>query len=467
KAKKTRKFAAVKRMLNPNDIRLKENQLKQKMKEEKEKEKSVRRVTQVASSMFLAHNTALVPPYRVLVDTNFINFSLQNKLELVSGMMDCLYAKCIPCITDCVMAELEKLGHRYRVALRIARDPRFERLKCSHSGTYADDCLVQRVTSHKCYIVATCDRDLRRRIRQIPGIPLMYPLVSHVLEAISRKGGPRPLFVALQGPQGSGKSYLSALLVAELRTRSLNTALLSLDDIYLPHAELVTLAELHPDNPLWRGRGQPGTHDVPLGLHVLSQLEEGKPVEIPRFDKSLYNGEGDRLPAGFAGGVVVDPPVDVVIFEGWCVGFYPVSIEKLDALWNGAWVDQSQQLGLGDSVQKQNVSDVNDTLKDYIPLWNFFDTFVQLQPTPSAEESPLSVVYLWRLEQEHNMKARNGGKGMSDESVKAFVDRYIPGYVFFGGGPAVGFGSEAPRWLGNSLRVHIDDKRMVVATETF
>ena len=50
--------------------------------------------TQAASSLFLQHNTALVPPYRVLIDTNFINFSLQNKLELMSGMMDCLYAKC-------------------------------------------------------------------------------------------------------------------------------------------------------------------------------------------------------------------------------------------------------------------------------------------------------------------------------------------------------------------------------------
>ena len=52
------------------------------------------RSTQVASSLFLQHNDALVPPYRVLIDTNFINFSLQNKLELISGMMDCLYAKC-------------------------------------------------------------------------------------------------------------------------------------------------------------------------------------------------------------------------------------------------------------------------------------------------------------------------------------------------------------------------------------
>ncbi|PWZ04252.1 hypothetical protein Zm00014a_027295 [Zea mays] len=32
------------------------------------------------------------PPYRVIVDTNFINFSIQNKLDLEKGMMDCLYA---------------------------------------------------------------------------------------------------------------------------------------------------------------------------------------------------------------------------------------------------------------------------------------------------------------------------------------------------------------------------------------
>lgn len=74
----------------------------------------------------------------------------------------------IPCITDCVIAELESLGPKYRIALRVARDPRFERLPCSHKGTYADDCIVDRITAHKCYCVATCDRDLRRRIRKIP-----------------------------------------------------------------------------------------------------------------------------------------------------------------------------------------------------------------------------------------------------------------------------------------------------------
>ncbi len=31
-----------------------------------------------------------------------------------------------------------------------------------------------RVFQHKCYIVATCDKDLKRRIRKIPGVPIMY-----------------------------------------------------------------------------------------------------------------------------------------------------------------------------------------------------------------------------------------------------------------------------------------------------
>ena len=74
---------------------------------------------------------------------------------------------------------------------RVARDPRFERLPCSHSGTYADDCLVQRVASHRCYIVATCDRELRRRIRKVPGVPLMYIVKRrYAIERLPDQGAP-------------------------------------------------------------------------------------------------------------------------------------------------------------------------------------------------------------------------------------------------------------------------------------
>ncbi|KAI9211946.1 hypothetical protein DS838_003160 [Geotrichum bryndzae] len=150
KAKKTRKFATMKRVMSAKDSRL-----------------------YVSSALFFQYNEAIKPPYQVIVDTNFLNFSIQKKIDLVRGMMDCLFAKCIPMITDCVMAELEKLGPKFRIALRLARDPRVKRLTCSHKGTYADDCIVQRVMQHKCYIVATNDADLKRRVRKVPGIPLM------------------------------------------------------------------------------------------------------------------------------------------------------------------------------------------------------------------------------------------------------------------------------------------------------
>lgn len=35
----------------------------------------------VSSALFFNYNTSLGPPYRVLIDTNFINFSIQNKVS--------------------------------------------------------------------------------------------------------------------------------------------------------------------------------------------------------------------------------------------------------------------------------------------------------------------------------------------------------------------------------------------------
>jgi len=175
---KTKAFAAVKRMISPKDARIKKPELNPnlaaKLEKKKEKEAAVRNVAQTPSSLFFSHNMSLGPPYHVLIDTNFINFSIQNKLDIMKSLMDCLYAKCVPCITDAVMAELEKLGPKYRVALRLAKDPRFERLPCVRQGNeYADDDLVERVTAHRIYIVATCDRDLKRRLRKIPGVPII------------------------------------------------------------------------------------------------------------------------------------------------------------------------------------------------------------------------------------------------------------------------------------------------------
>eukprot|EP01065_Artemidia_motanka_P032173 TRINITY_DN39211_c0_g1_i1.p1 TRINITY_DN39211_c0_g1~~TRINITY_DN39211_c0_g1_i1.p1 ORF type:complete len:227 (+),score=89.84 TRINITY_DN39211_c0_g1_i1:78-683(+) len=179
--KRKRKFAQMKKILDKDkqEHALKKQQKwsadRKKFKDAAASEfmaKEVQRVEQVHSQMYLSHNKALGPPYRVLMDTNFINFSLQNKMDVVQGMMDCLYAKVTPYICGCVMAELEKLGDKFKVALRLAKDPRFKRLECDR--TYADDCIVDTVKQHRIWIVGTMDKDLRRRLRKIPGVPIMY-----------------------------------------------------------------------------------------------------------------------------------------------------------------------------------------------------------------------------------------------------------------------------------------------------
>ena len=177
-AKKTRKFAQVKRVISRRDSRRKENAGKADAANAQKAKVTannyiIREVPQMPSSLFFQFNENLKPPYSVLVDTNFLSHTVQRKLPLLESMMDCLYAKCTPIITSCVMAELEKLGPKYRIALRIARDERWERLECDHKGTYADDCIVDRVMKHRIYIVATNDKDLCRRIRKIPGVPIM------------------------------------------------------------------------------------------------------------------------------------------------------------------------------------------------------------------------------------------------------------------------------------------------------
>jgi len=165
--KKTRKFTQTKRILGQRDSRLKKAPIQPK------NNNITHAIPQVPSSLFFSHNYALGPPYHILVDTNFISRSVQCKLDLLPTFMDLLYAKCSLMITDCVLAELEKLGKKYSIALRIAKDERWDRLRCDHKGVYADDCIVERIMKHRIYLVATNDRDLKRRIRKVPGVPII------------------------------------------------------------------------------------------------------------------------------------------------------------------------------------------------------------------------------------------------------------------------------------------------------
>ncbi|KAE8696167.1 Glycosyl transferase family 1 protein isoform 1 [Hibiscus syriacus] len=104
RAKKGPKVARMKKMVTQKAIKNYKEQVLNPNKKDLTKEKLPRNVPNVSSALFFTHNTSLGPPYRVLVDTNFINFSIQNKVFYVTFI---ILLQSTPCITDCVMAELE------------------------------------------------------------------------------------------------------------------------------------------------------------------------------------------------------------------------------------------------------------------------------------------------------------------------------------------------------------------------
>jgi D-glycerate 3-kinase len=195
-----------------------------------------------------------------------------------------------------------------------------------------------------------------------------------------------PLFVALQGPQGSGKTVVTERIRALLTDNTdkehgaFKVATLSIDDLYLPHAQLKALASTHPENPLLQGRGHPGTHDTALGLSLLRSLKginrsPANNVRIPRFDKSLFGGEGDRLPE--SEWTSIHGPLDIVLLEGWCVGFYPQSRQYIKQRINEV------PFGLDGMFDRsaytlEHILDVNQRLTEYAKWWDLFDICAQV-----------------------------------------------------------------------------------------
>jgi D-glycerate 3-kinase len=215
--------------------------------------------------------------------------------------------------------------------------------------------------------------------------------------------------VGICGPQGSGKSTTVAVVAALLEARGLKVATLSLDDLYLPRADREALArDVHP---LLRTRGVPGTHDVALGLAVLDGLAGQGETALPRFDKA----SDDRAPVN--AWPVVAGPVDVVLFEGWCVGARPEPPQALAAPLNALERERDP-----DGAWR---SYVNAALAGpYRALFARLDLLVLLT-APDFE-----TVLAWRREQEAKLRGRlaEAGQGadraMSDEEVAVFVQHY-------------------------------------------
>lgn len=207
----------------------------------------------------------------------------------------------------------------------------------------------------------------------------------------------RPYFLGVSGPQGSGKSTLAEALAFAFPKIEIRTVTFSADDFYLTRDQQIALANANSDNPLFQVRGFAGTHDVDLGSRVLTSLANHQPTKIPKYDKSAHDGKGDRAPE--SEWRRIDEPVDLVIFEGWFMGFHQLPQKQLDP-----------QLRVP-----------NEKLAAYDAWTRMLDAFVLLQA------SYLDFIVRWRVDSEAQRR-KKGEKTLSEADARAYIERFIPVY---------------------------------------
>ncbi len=217
--------------------------------------------------------------------------------------------------------------------------------------------------------------------------------------AIAQTRSPRsgPRIVGLLGGQGSGKTTFTRVVSRLLESQGICCLALSLDDLYLSWAERRRLQQQDP-RLIWRG--PPGTHDLALGQELLAQFRRGEAIAMPRFDKSLHQGQGDRLPP--------HPPraAELLLFEGWFVGVRPLATEP------ESWPEP-----IVSEADRSFARDCQHRLRAYLPLWAHLDQLLVLQPEDYRWNR------LWRQQAERELVARTG-QGMDEAGIDAFVSYF-------------------------------------------
>lgn len=229
--------------------------------------------------------------------------------------------------------------------------------------------------------------------------------------------GQETLFVGIGGAQGCGKTTFSSVVSRVLHKGfDLNCVVLSLDDLYSTRYDRLKFASKTTE--MFSVRGVPGTHDIEMAMILfdrLKSLKEGEVMRLPCFDKSTDDRKAVHLWQEVQG------PVDVVLFEGWCVGAPPME-EGLEHPMNPLEEEMDVD-GLWRQTMNQKLE------QEYKALFSKIDLMVWMQ-APNYD-----VIYSWRNKQERMLESHLHDihgllldtidlKVMSEVELKRFMQYY-------------------------------------------
>ncbi|KAJ8470478.1 hypothetical protein OPV22_024821 [Ensete ventricosum] len=117
-------------------------------------------------------------PYKVLCDGTFIHHLLHHRLTPADDVISHLLgARALLFTTRCIIGELRSLGESHSEALEAAQQ--LITARCDHEKRIGASACVESVigaTNSEHFFVATQDADMRKKFREVPGVPVIYGL---------------------------------------------------------------------------------------------------------------------------------------------------------------------------------------------------------------------------------------------------------------------------------------------------
>lgn len=123
------------------------------------------------------HTFKFREPFQTIIDDEIITTCVKSSYDLVKGIDRTIQSESKPMITQCCIQALYQKNNQE--AIDLAK--RFERRRCNHppkNPLKPAEC-IESITSingankHR-YIVATQNYDLRKKLRKVPGVPLIF-----------------------------------------------------------------------------------------------------------------------------------------------------------------------------------------------------------------------------------------------------------------------------------------------------